>query len=561
MKKNLFVTISLLLALAMPLSACTTPTTGGNDDAGTADDTNTPVTAGENWVSDTEVSLKVWSVRETTIEDIATNSYIEWLQNETNVKLDFEQVSFDGSLQKFNLSLASSTQPDIYFAAQIQDMNSTLKNSILMQYGDSVFIPLNDLIEEHGTNTKELFNDVAWVEDGITMPDGNIYALPSYSEIYHVKYSQKVWIDQTWLDNLDLEMPTTTDEYYDVLKAFKEEDANGNGDPSDEIPLAGSTDAWHGDPSDFLMNAFIYDDGDKLLMVNDDNVESIINQEAYKDGLTFINKLYDEGLLYSESYAQDSSQLKSLTAQSPNIVGGFAAGAPMGVVDAQAELYQTAVVVPPLEGPDGHQTAGFYEYGNLRDGAYMITSSCENPEAAFKLGDFMLSEISSVTLRQGVQGTDWRYAEEGETTFDDKPAEFARLTPLVTDGYQNSHWGNSGVFRETNDQFIGAWAVDDSFDIRSLAGIEQLLIEQTWPYDGYEPEQTLPPVVFTDDIAPRVSELEVEIRRFAEEQRTLFITGQRDLSEWDDYLKELDNLGLEEMVRLYNEAYQNQYVK
>ena len=43
-------------------------------------------------------------------------------------------------------------------------------------------------------------------------------------------------------------MPTTTDEYYEVLKAFKEQDANGNGDPNDEIPLAGCTDGWNSDP-------------------------------------------------------------------------------------------------------------------------------------------------------------------------------------------------------------------------------------------------------------------------------------------------------------------------
>ncbi|MFQ9473092.1 MAG: hypothetical protein ACLR0P_08080 [Oscillospiraceae bacterium] len=72
-------------------------------------------------------------------------------------------------------------------------------------------------------------------------------------------------------------------------------------------------------------------------------------------------------------------------------------------------------------------------------------------------------------------------------TFDGKPATYARITPLVTNGgAQNQHFGNSGMFRESNDSFIGAWAVQDGFDIRSLDGIEQLLIEQTWPHDGFE---------------------------------------------------------------------------
>ena len=40
-----------------------------------------------------------------------------------------------------------------------------------------------------------------------------------------------------WLDRLSLEVPTTWDEWVEVFKAFKEQDANGNGDPNDEIPF------------------------------------------------------------------------------------------------------------------------------------------------------------------------------------------------------------------------------------------------------------------------------------------------------------------------------------
>lgn len=578
MKKQMIALISLLLCFAMLLTAC-----GGTDTSSTSsvsqesqssqsqpesqassdDGESSEPAGGENWVTDTPVTLKVWCMREDTIEDLNTNEFIKWLEAETNVDLEFEQASSAEALQKFNLSLASGSYPDVYLSAnQINGMNSTIMNSTLMKFGSAgVLIPLNDLIEQYGTNTKDLFATVPYVKDGVTMPDGNIYALPSYSEIYHCRYSEKLWIDQSWLDNLKLETPTTTEEYYQVLKAFKEQDANGNGDPNDEIPLAGCTDAWHSDPSSFLMNAFIYDDDNKRLMVEDGKVESILDKDAYREGLRYIHKLYDEGLLYSESFAQDSTQLKSLTAASPNIVGGFAVGAPMAVLDAGSDLYQTAVTLAPLQGPDGNQTCGYFGYDDMRVGAYMITSACENPEVAFKLADFMYTPDSSIRLRQGVFGEDWRMAEDGEKTFDDKEATYARITPLVTDGApQNHHFGNSGMFRETNDSFIGAWAVGDDFDIRSLNGIEQLLIEQTIPYDGYEPNQTLPPVIFTEEEGSEVSTIEVEIQKYAKEQRALFITGQKDIeTEWDAYVQGLESLGLSTMVEYYNTAYQRQY--
>lgn len=566
MKKRILALISIALCGAMMLAACgggaeSAPSSGSSESS--AESSAESKTEGESQADAGPVTLKVWCVKEDTVEDVATNEYIKWLEAEANVNLEFEQASSAESLQKFNLSLASGSYPDVYIGSCIQNMTGTLMSSALIKYGGAgILIPLNDLIETYGTNTKQLFSDVPWVKDGVTMPDGNIYALPTYSEIYHCKYSQKMWIDQSWLDNLNLKMPATTDEYYETLKAFKEQDANGNGDPNDEIPMAGCINAWHSDPSSFLMNAFIYDDDDKRLMVNDSNeVESILDKDAYREGLKYINKLYSEGMIYSESFAQDGVQLKSLTSQSPNIVGGFPVGAPMGVVDASADLYKTCVAVPPLKGPEGNQTAGYYDYGNLRSGAYMITSACENPEAAFKLADFMYTEDSSIRLRQGVFGTDWRMAEEGEKTFDDKPAEFARITPLVTSGEpQNNNWGNSGLFRETNDSFIGAWAVGKDFDIRSLDGIEQLLIEATWPYEGYEPEKTLPPVVFTDEESETVNSIEVEVRKYAAEQRVLFITGQKNLdSDWDSYISDLQSLGLDTMVKSYNTAYQRQY--
>ena len=581
MKKRKLAVVSLLLSIAMLLSACAGNPSSGE---GSSKDSKTPPSSssgsaaepeskpaaentdrGENWVTDTPVTLKVWCMKQADIEDIATNEYIKWLQKETNVNLEFDQIAEAESLQKFNLSLASGSYPDVYLSCnQLINMSATIMNSTLMKFGKAgVFLPLNDLIEQYGANTKKLFDDISYVKDGITMPDGNIYALPSYSEIYHCKYADKLWIDQSWLDNLKLEMPTTTDEYYEVLKAFKEQDANGNGDPNDEIPLAGCTDGWNSDPSFFLMNAFIYEDGDKHLTVENDTVDTILNKDEFREGLRYVHKLYDEGLMYSESYAQDSTQMKSLNSASPNVVGSFPIGAPMIVMDAGSDLYKTCVTVPPLKGPQGHQSCSYYEYGNLRVGAFMITSACNDPEVAFKLADFMYTEDSSVRLRQGVKDVDWRMAKEGEKTFDGKPATYARITPLVTNGCaQNQHFGNSGMFRESNDSFIGAWAVQDGFDIRSLDGIEQLLIEQTWPYDGFEPKQTLPPVVFTEEEAAEVSTIEVEVQKYAKEQRVLFITGQKSLdTDWDSYVTNLKNLGLDRLVELYNTAYQRQYVK
>ena len=83
--------------------------------------------------------------------------------------------------------------------------------------------------------------------------------MPGVNECYHCTIPTKFWINQTWLDNLGLKAPATLDELYDVLVAFRDQDADGNGDPSDEIPLAGDyADGWYTNPEMLVMNAFTY---------------------------------------------------------------------------------------------------------------------------------------------------------------------------------------------------------------------------------------------------------------------------------------------------------------
>lgn len=70
------------------------------------------------------------------------------------------------------------------------------------------------------------------------------------------------------------------------------------------------------------------------------------------------------------------------------------------------------------------------------------------------------------------------------------------------------------------------------------------------------------PIVFTDEENAEVADIEVDVKKYADEQRALFISGQKDIdAEWDAYVQQLENLGLSKMVELYDKAYKRQYVK
>lgn len=565
-KKIVALVLCLMLCVSVFAACGTTPAQNSGTKAPESSKTEStgsePVSSAQtneehpNWVSDTPVTFKVWSAREGEIADLNTNDYILWLEDQTNVDLEFEQADAVDAAEKLNLSLSSGVYPDIYWTAA-----SGANASTMSKYGMAgVFVPLNDYIEQYGNNVKQIFSDNPWLESGSTSPDGNLYMIPTYSGLFHVAYSQKMWIDQAWLDNLGLEMPTTTDEFRNVLTAFKEQDANGNGDPNDEIPLGGTVpEGWHGDPTDYLMCAFIYDDGDKMMTVINDEIDAIYNKDEYKAGLKYVAGLYADGLIYPDIYTSTSEQIKNLASQ--DSLGCFAGGHCL-FADLDSDFYRNTVTVPPLKGPEGVQTAAYYGM-SVGSGGFYITSSCENPEAAFKLADFMYGEESTQRLRHGIPGVDWDYASNGEKTCDGRDAKYVMLTGH-SDGttVQNSRLMNSGLFFETNDLYMGLWAEPEYNDVHDLDYLEPFLYLESKKYEEYKPEQTLPPLVFTDEENAEIADVETDIKKYRDEQKALFVTGQKDIdAEWDAYVQQLENLGLSRLIEIYNQAYKRQYVK
>ena len=130
-----------------------------------------------------------------------------------------------------------------------------------------------------------------------------------------------MFINRAWLDKLGLEVPTTTDELKTVLEAFRDGDPNGNG-VQDEIGVYGFAGGGYGENTvDALMNAFIFWNGG--LSLSDDGTEVIapFTQDAWREGLTYLNELSSEGLLSANIFTDDGQQFKAILNQETPIVG------------------------------------------------------------------------------------------------------------------------------------------------------------------------------------------------------------------------------------------------
>ena len=209
---------------------------------------------------------------------------VQRLEKDTNVHVEWTQVPQTSWDERMNIMFASNYLPDAIIGGV--DVATNFYQ----------LTPLDDLIDQYAPHVKAWLEEHPEYKKALTLEDGHIYSLPIGDEAYTNVFTNVMWINTQWLKNLGLEKPTTTEEFYQVLKAFKEQDANGNGDPNDEIPFTGI-----GLGMDFLSPFGMTDVYGQRYLVNDDGtVRYAYTSEEYKEGIKWAHKLYQDGLIDNE---------------------------------------------------------------------------------------------------------------------------------------------------------------------------------------------------------------------------------------------------------------------
>ena len=210
-------------------------------------------------------------------------------------------ASSDNVRDKISTMFASGDMTDIILTG-VGNANRYDKASEAMFGTQGLILPLEQYLDTVSVGYKAAFEKMDGMREYITTPDGHIYSLPNVDGSLHVQYNMKLWLNNQWLENLNLQVPTTTQEFYEVMKAFKEQDANGNGDPNDEIPLSTVSSGAGTQVDGFLMAPFQLTPETNKLYVDNGTVKYAPVQDGYREGLKYLNTLYSEGLLNPESF-------------------------------------------------------------------------------------------------------------------------------------------------------------------------------------------------------------------------------------------------------------------
>lgn len=501
------------------------------------------------------LELSMFTMSMPNVEDFATNDFTKYMEELTGIKMSFYTGGRDDWEEKLNMILQSDDYPDIIFGVSPN----------IAKYGvkEGIFIPLDDyLTEENVPNYLKLMNDNGY-DLGVTREtDGKIYSMASVNDCYHCNFARKMWVNTYYLDQMDCEIPTTTEEFKEVCQKFLEFKPDG-------VAVAGAQVGWFPRMDDWLMGAFTFIPSksqtfivrDYVALNTDTNkVECVATSDAYKEGLKFLNELYEMGAIYDGDFTQTGEQMKTLVNQADEPVLFFPDGTISDAIDSESnnELYRHYECMAPIAGPDGTRIAWTYPGQSVGSGAVCITDKCENVEAALRWVDFFYSETGDLCSQYGAEeGVDWVLNPEGKKGLSGEPALYEVLNVYSAEP-QNHDWQDVGIRVAPSSYRLGQ-AVEDGVDPYAPNGLEKLLYDAS--AELYEPYSdyylvNLDELKVTDEESTDVSTMAVEIEKLIEETSVAFITGARDIdAEWDSYLTSLENAGLSGYLEVYQTAY------
>jgi putative aldouronate transport system substrate-binding protein len=357
-------------------------------------------------------------------------------------------------------------------------------------------------------------------------------------------------IFEPWLQQLGLDMPQTTEEFANVLRAFKNDDPNQNG-KADEIPLMAYNATVMSNMLRPLMNPFVYTQPNYYID-NNGTIEFAAIQDGWKEGLKYIKSLFDEELISPLSLTQDSTQFNAIMTQEETLIGTIARVSASNLSQSDIRRLQY-IIVDPLEGPTGLKQTTYTP--GLPHIGMVISKNCMTPEAAFILGDYMCSDKMSTWTRYGREGHEWEVmATPGVSEYDSLGYKGdINILSSVWGTMQNIWWAQLGPTIGDGSRLTVRIAVGDTEGVYSHTVPIGRTIVSSIEYANPNPVMGL---IYNEQEQEVINEYMSTIEGYVAESFAQFVTGAIDIdSRWDSYVAEFNKMGLQEYLAVVQSAY------
>ncbi len=517
----------LAAALALSMSCTAFAACGGTPSSGSAQNSS-----GSDADGPVKLTAYISHISDT---DNFPMPVLDAIAEQAGVEIEWTVMNMGDWRTQKSVILASGELPDIVFGCAMTDADVS---------GGS-FIDLTPYLDD-APNIQRFLEENPDAMNMAADSEGAIYALPGQPALR--PYSGDVlYVNQVWLDELGMDVPTTTEEFFDMLIRFRDEDPNGNG-IQDEIGFSGY--AGGGGTASILSTAgelgwifpafgVVMNHSDTYCMVKDGVPEFQPVTDNYRAAVEYINRLWDENLMDHEFWTLDFNGCAAKYRSDPLTVG-VGSGWSIGTNCGDNAQYYT--MIEPLEGPNGDKYWNSSDYFyKLNDDRAAISTSCENVEAAVRFLDACYDEYNGLQLAYGSEGVVVGKDDDGNPTFLETP-----------DGYTDDEWSMM------NSMGVGAptWCSEE-FEA-SITGentnLEKLQADEFYS-EWFLEESRMPYITYDNDTLSELSILQTDINEYVLQSLATFITEGVTDESWDAYVKQINAMGLDRLMEIYTEGY------
>lgn len=506
-------------------------------------------------ICDETITITV-SGSQSTTPDWNDTIMVQEIEKRFGIKMDCKPVPDDAWKTQLTLMLSTRELPDFI-------MNTGMSLLDVAKYGqDGLLLPIN----QYGDLTpamEEVFNKYPALEKAVTAPDGNVYGLVQVMANL-IGQVPRCFIDKNWMDQLNLSYPKSLDDFYNILVAFRDNDANGNGDPNDEIPFStvvGSLDFYH---HIFLASFGLIGNAHYFNLQADNNGKVFLEEatDNYREYLRFLRKLYVENLMDQESFIQTQDEFNAKIREGR--VGVFGAWAPYVSAGQNIDYDVNYIAVGGLTS-EYNKTSTIPLSSQLGSSVLCaISADTKYPEAIVRMVDYFYTPDGALSTRYGFQGLCWDF-KEVEGIPDSKIVQM-----FIPEGYDS---GESFRTKKGIINHIILYSVNEgtSYGVIEKA-TEKQLDEILLPQFGWavliqkyclnNPDTVLSPVfpvlTYTNEESDIMLPIQNDIKLFVENSKAMFVTGESDInndSAWKDYINRLEQIGLGRMLDAIQTAY------
>ena len=519
------------LALSFALTACGSAAGDTATQTATADATKAPdAPAAQTESAGGDNAYEVATVRWADWGEDYHLGFPDKAAEEAGISLTWDTILNSDWADKKAVLLAGGDLPDAFMGSICFSESDVLTNT-------GSFIQLDEYIDEYMPNFKAIMEADPTMKALATSADGHIYGLPSKKPCRPIVANQ-MFINKQWLDNLGLEVPTTYKEFEEVLTAFKEQDANGNGDPNDEIPFG----QGYADSVMFFCLPFgttIGADGTYMMAVQDGKPVYLPVTEGYKAGIEWMHDCYAKGLIDPELFTEDSSMRDAKLMNETPIIGAAPGWTADSTFGANAGQY---IALPALAGPDGKQyISSDPEHWNYSRYEFVVTNKCENPGPLLAWVDKFYTDDASI---QNFYGPFDKAISKGDD------GTYTVLEPDDGNSADTFAWIQS--LRDFGPKYVADGFNDKVKYAAENGDASKLALDKEMSKYAKE---AYPNVSYTTDQLNTLATLFTDLDAYVTASQATWVTEGGVNEQWDGYISTLETMGYNDFVQIQQDAY------